>query len=150
MHKSSRFWPEEKEGFRRALLGQVQQFDFLSMDTRQSSVRLLPTSKYPPLRGTRFSIEDIDFLYTDGFLADLGQYHALHVPAPVQITDHVGQDTARDDLLREVLILTKMNWNSARLGGKAPITLKFSDLVGEIMREIPDDREPLPQFKFYM
>lgn len=150
LHKSSSYWPEEREGFRRALEGQVQQFDFLSLDTRQNTVRLLPASTYPPLRGTWFSIEDIDLLYTDGFLADLGQYHGLHVPSPIQITDHVGQDTARGDLLREVLILTKMNWNSARLGGKIPITLKFSNLVGEIMRGIPDDREPLPQFKFYM
>jgi hypothetical protein len=28
-------------------------------------------------------------------------------------------------------------------------SLKFSDLVGEIMRELPVDLEPLPQFKFY-
>jgi hypothetical protein len=36
------------------------------------------------------------------------------------------------------------------LGGLLPITIKFSGLVGEIMREIPADREPLPQFKFYI
>ena len=53
-------------------------------------------------------------------------------------------------LLREVLALTKLNWNSAALGGLLPITIKFSRLVGEIMREIPRDREPLPQFKFYI
>ena len=44
----------------------------------------------------------------------------------------------------------KMNWNSANFGGSYPITLKFSDLVGEVMREIPADRDPLPQFKFYI
>jgi len=37
----------------------------------------------------------------------------------------------------------------AALGG-LPITVKFSRLVGEIMREVPGDREPLPQFKFYI
>jgi hypothetical protein len=31
-----------------------------------------------------------------------------------------------------------------------PITLTFSRLVGDIMKEIPEDREPMPQFKFYM
>jgi len=36
------------------------------------------------------------------------------------------------------------------LGGLWPITLKFSRMVGDIMREIPADREPLTNFKFYM
>jgi hypothetical protein len=36
------------------------------------------------------------------------------------------------------------------LGGLLPITIKLSGLVVEIMREIPADREPLPQFKFYI
>ena len=150
VHKSSRYWPDEREGLKKALRGKVQQFDFVSLETRQSAVRLLTTSMYPPLRSTWFNVGDIDYLYTTGFLADLGQYHSLHVPSPIQVTDHVGQDTPREDLLREILILTKMNWNSSRLGGKSPITLRFSDLVGEIMREIPSNLEPLPQFKYYM
>jgi len=150
VHKSSVFWPEEKEGFRKALRERVQQFDLLSLDTRQSCVRLLTPSCYPPLRGTRFTVGDVDYLYTTGFIPELGQFHSLHVPSPIRVTDHVGQDTPRESLLREILVLTKMNWNSSRLGGKSPITLRFSDLVGEIMREIPPGRDPLPQFKFYM
>jgi hypothetical protein len=62
----------------------------------------------------------------------------------------VGYDTPREVLLREILILTKMNSNSAGFAGLMPITLRFSRLVGDIMREIPSDREPLPNFKFYM
>jgi len=34
--------------------------------------------------------------------------------------------------------------------GYGPITIKFSELVGDVLREIPPDREPLPQFKFYI
>ena len=74
----------------------------------------------------------------------------MHVPSPLQIADHVGQDTPRQTLLCEVLALTKMNWNSAQFGGLLPITLRFSRLVGEIMREIPPDRDPLLQYKYYM
>ena len=61
---------------------------------------------------------------------------------------YASNDTPREMLLREVLILTKMNWNSARLGGLMPITLRFSRLVGDIMREI-GDWEPLTNFKYY-
>ena len=149
LHKSSRFWNDERQGFTKVLGARVRQYDLMSL-ARQSRVRLLAASKYPPLRGTRFVVGDVYYLYTTGFLADLGQSHTMHVPSPLQITDHIGQDTPREVLLREILALTKMNWNSARMFGSLPITLRFSNLVGEIMREIPADRDPLPHFKFYM
>jgi hypothetical protein len=149
IHKTSRYWPKEREGFRAALRNRVAQYYLLALEP-QSAVRLITTSKYPPLRGTRFSVGDLDFLYTTGFIAALGEFHAMHVPAPIRIADHVAQDTPRDVLLKEILILTKMIWNSAHLGGLQPITLRFSHTVGTILREIPQDREPLPQFKYYM
>jgi hypothetical protein len=149
VHKTSRYWPEEKSGFRTALRNRIGRYDLVAL-APQSTVRLLTVSRYPPLRGTHFSVEDVDYLYTTGFIAELGQFHGMHVPAPIQIADHVDQDTPRDTLLREILILTKMNSNSSRLGGLLPITLRFSKLVGDIMREIPEGREPLPNFKFYM
>jgi len=149
VHKKSRYWDEETAGFRAALRGRVARYDLLALET-QSTVRLITTSKYPPLRGAKFSIGNLDYLYTTGFLAALNEFHGLHVPSPILIADHVGQDTPRENLLKEILILTKMNCNSARLGGLLPITLKFSELVGSILREVPPDRDPLPQFKFYI
>ncbi len=60
------------------------------------------------------------------------------------------QVDAKGDLHHEVLTLTKMNWNSANMDGLMPITLRFSRLVGDVLREVPDDREPQPKYKFYM
>jgi hypothetical protein len=149
VHKTSRYWPDERDGFRAAIEARVRRYDLMALEA-QSRVRLITTSKYPPLRGTRFSVGELDYLYTTGYIAALNEFHGMHVPAPVQVADHIGQDSSRDALLREVLALTKLNWNSAALGGLLPITIKFSGLVGEIMREIPLDREPLPQFKYYI
>ncbi len=149
VHKTSRYWPAEKSGFEQALQKYVRQYDLPAL-IPQNTVRLLIANKYPPLRGTRFTVEDIDYLYTTGFIAELNQFHGMHVPSPIQIADHIGYDTPRETLLKEILILTKMNWNSSRLGGLLPITTRFSRLVGDIMREIPADREPLSNFKFYM
>jgi hypothetical protein len=149
VHKTSRFWPAERKGFKEALQNRVSRYDLVAL-TPQSAVRLLTTNLYPPLRGTHFSVGDLDYLYTTGYIAELGQFRGAHVPSPLQIADHIGYDTPRDTLLREVLVLTKMNWNSSRLGGLLPITLRFSRLVADIMREIPPDREPLANFKFYM
>jgi len=149
IHKSSRYWPAERAGFEAALKKRVQQYDLLAL-APQSDIRLLPESQYPPLRGTRFTVDDVDFLYTTGYISELDRFFGLHVPSPLQVADHVGYDTPREALLREILILTKMNSNSANFAGLMPITLRFSRLVGDIMREIPRDREPLPNFKFYM
>jgi hypothetical protein len=149
IHKSSRWWLEEAAGCREALKNSVANYDLVALQP-QDSIRLLPASKYPALRGTRFTVGDLDLLYTTGFIAELGQFHGTHVPSPIQIADHLGYDTPRETILREILVLTKMNWNSSRLGGLMPITLKFSRLVGEIMREVPPDVEPQPQQKFYM
>jgi hypothetical protein len=149
VHKTSRYWEAESHGFQSVLRNRVAHYDLLALSP-QSSIRLLTTSKYPPLRGTQFSVGDLDFLYTTGFIAALEEFHAMHVPSPLRVADHVGQDTSREVLLNEVLTLTKMNWNSARLGGLLPITIKFSRLVGDVLREVPDEREPLPQFKYYI
>jgi hypothetical protein len=147
VHKSSRFWPDERKGLE-ASLKSVNKFDLVSV-TPTSEIRLLREGQYPPLRGTWFSIGRDHFLYTTGFVPALGAYPHGHVPSPLQVTDHIG-DTEINTILREILLLTKMNWNSAAFGGLYPITLKFSRLVGDIMREIPPDRDPLPQFKYYV
>ncbi|MFE7836747.1 hypothetical protein ACFU53_12035 [Streptomyces sp. NPDC057474] len=98
------------------------------------------------MRGTGFSFGELDYLYTTGYISALKEFHGMPVPAPLQVADH----SSRDVLLKEVLALTKLNWNSAALGGLLPITIKFSGLVGESMREIPPDRDPLPEFKYYI
>jgi hypothetical protein len=149
VYKSSRYWPKEREGFRAALKGRVNRYDLVALE-KQSNVRLITVNKYPPLRGTWFSLKNLDYIYTTGFIAALQEYHGMHVPSPLLIADHVGQDTTRETLLKEILVLTKMNWNSAGLGGLLPVPLMFSDLVGSILREVPSDREPLPGFKYYI
>ncbi len=149
IHKSSRFWEDERQGFTAALKG-VRQFDLLAVNPTSQS-RLLRAGQYPPLRGTSFQIGDVHFLYTTGFIPALKAYPHGHVPSPLQVADHYG-DSAVETLLRELLVLTKMNWNSAAFAGLMPITLRFSRLVGDILREFPtdQDREPLPQFKYYI
>lgn len=150
VHKTSRFWPAEAQGFREVLESRQLQYDLVALRTNDT-VRLFPVNQYPPLRGTRFTVGDLDYVYTTGFQADLQQFHANHVPSPVQLADHIGGDTARMRLLEEVLILSKMNWNCSLMGGLMPITLNFARRVGDILREIPTNApDPLANFKFYM
>ena len=146
VHKTSRFTSEEREGFKSAL-GTITQSDLVAVRST-SEIRLIRAGQYPPLRGTLFSVSELHFLYTTGYITALEEYPHGHVPSPLEIADHHG-DSSAEDVAREILLLTKMNWNSAGFAGALPITVRFSRLVGDIMREVPADREPQPQFKFY-
>ncbi len=147
VHKSSRFEPAERAGFEQAL-ARVRNYDLVAL-APTSEIRLIRTAQYPPLRGTAFTIGDTAYLYTTGYSSALGEYPYGHVPSPLQIADHVG-DTNRHQLQREILVLTKMNWNSAEMAGSMPITVRFSRLVGDILREVADDQSPQPKYKYYV
>jgi hypothetical protein len=147
IHKTSAFAPAEREGFTSALK-RVSEYDLVSIFPT-SNIRLLRTGKYPPLRGTILNIEDEHYLYTTGYMPTISSFPHGHVPSPLRIVDHVG-DTSIKDILQEILILSKMNWNSANMDGLLPITLTFSRIVGDILREVPTDVTPDPRYIFYM
>jgi hypothetical protein len=147
VHKVSEYDEAEQTGFQ-AALAKVKQFDLLAVHP-VSSTRLIRAGTRPALRGTSFQIGDQHFLYTTGYIPELGRYPHGHVPSPLLITDHVG-DTHTDRLQQEILTLTKMNWNSANMHGLWPITLRFSRLVSDVLREVPQGQDPNPKYKYYM
>lgn len=147
IHKTTEYWPEERQGLQAALKG-VDQFDLVAVRPTED-VRLLRDARYPILRGSYISLGDMHLLYTTGYISALQAFPHGHVPLPLKLTDHVG-DSSVKNVLHELMVLTKMNWNSANFGGLLPITLRFSTLVGEIMKEVPRSVDPLPQFKYYM
>lgn len=147
IHKTTEYWPEEREGLHAALKG-IDQFDLVAIRPTDD-VRLLRDARYPILRGSYISLGDMHLLYTTGYISALQAFPHGHVPLPLMLTDHVG-DSSVKNILSELMVLTKMNWNSANFGGLLPITLRFSRLVGDIMKEIPRSVDPLPQFKYYM
>lgn len=147
VHKKSRYTPDERAGFRDALNGKVAEYDLVALG-QTSRFRLVRAGRYPPLRGTVFRVGDNRYLYTTGYLPEEGGFPHGHVPSPLEITDHVG-DTPTDDLLREVLLLTKMNWNTAETADAYPLTLRFAELVGGILREFGEGT-PEPGYRYYM
>lgn len=146
VHKQSRFFTEELAGFQDALAG--YEYDLVAL-APSTGVRVMRHGEYPPPRGACISVGDRRYLYTTGYIPSLGRYPHGHVPAPVQITDHVG-DTSSRDLLREVLLLTKMNWNSARFAERVPVTVRFASEVGAVLRDLPEDFAPEARYAFYM
>ena len=107
---------------------------------------------YPVLRGVFWQrTERHGFLFTSGFKERIAAYDGWEVPVPLAITLQHGES----DLVviaRDVLALSKANYNACQLGESEPITVKYSDRVGEILLSNPDLPKEKWQhnFKYYI
>jgi hypothetical protein len=149
IHKSSRFSDAEIEGAEAALgTAKIEIQDFLSL--APSFLRLYRQGYYPPLRGTVLEADDTQhFLYSRGSVNFYEEYPGMYVPRSLQVRyDRIA--SPRRDLLREVLLLTKMNWNNTQLDSSSPITLRAARQVGTILRYLGKDDPLQHPYKFYM
>ena len=148
VHKTSRYNDDEIAGFR-AGIEQTQKLDLVAFGTR--NIKLVRWGQKPPIRGTVVRLPDNSvLLYTYGYIPYLGVYPGPRVPSPLEILEHHGI-TPIDIICREILVLTKLNWNNAKFCTKAPITIGFAKRVGNILREAPPDIKKIgDRFKYYM
>lgn len=147
VHKTSRYWPEELRGFEGAVEG-ITHHDFLTLETL--GTRFMRVGHKPPLRGTVVKLAPQNFLiYTTGFIPYFQEYPGMRIPNPVEIVEHHGVSPMHD-ICRDILALTKLNWNSCGFGSSYPITIRFARQVGRIMTELPKGTDPKTQYKFYM
>lgn len=147
VHKTSRFWDDELDGLNDACRA-IPRKDFVSIGSRR--LQFYRTGDYPALRGTYVKFSESDFLlYTSGYVPFLRTYPGARVPQPIEILEHMG-DSPWDVVLREILALTKMNWNSADFAGSEPITIAFSRRVGQVLAEVPPGQKIRPEYRFYM
>jgi hypothetical protein len=151
VHKTSRFHPEEREGFQKAIeQSEIEIADFIWMP-RRSPVRLFRNGVYPPLRGTAMRLDDAQtILYTRGSVDFFRTYPGLYVPNPLVLHAQPRDTPDWNLLLKETLALTKMNWNGTQFDGALPITLKAARQVGDILKYVPDGTTPDPRYRFYM
>jgi hypothetical protein len=126
LHKTSYFDEAERVGFEAAL----RDIRIVTMVTLVPSLfRLLRYGAYPPKVGTVCTINaSRSFLFTSGFMPELGTYPGKHVPQPFEVRSlgPEGPVAAAQDVLN----LTRMNWNTADIRGKWPVSLSFARRVG--------------------
>lgn len=89
-------------------------------------------------------------LFTNGFKPRIATYDGFEVPVPLEIRiQHGDGDVVQ--VARDILGLTKLNYNACQLGEGQPITVKYSDRVGEILLANPGlpSKQWKHNFKFY-
>jgi len=149
MHKSSRFNEAELKGFEQALGDQrIETHDFLWVS--DSSTRLFRPGVYPPLRGTILTLDDNEMvLYTRGSVDFFETYPGKYIPVPLRIRSEQTEQTQRF-LGREILALTKMNWNNTQFDGAEPVTLRASRKCSGVLRYCSEGLPIEPRYSFYM
>jgi hypothetical protein len=145
LHKTSKFYDDEAEGFIAGLNG-VGQYDLVSL--QKVGTRFFREGGYPPLRRTHVQCGEGHFLYTLGYIPELGTYPKGYVPEPWYLLDHRG-DTPPRRLFKEVLALSKMNFNNVDFADGDPITTRFAQRIGEILAYMKEGEED-KHYRFYM
>jgi hypothetical protein len=148
IHGQVRFNDDEWEGFLATVPATTKLVGV--QIRRQNEVKLFRFGKKPVLRGTAIVASDrMAYLWTKGFTPRLETYPGREVPNPITV-NVVRGDANIEIVLADLMALTKLNYNSTAFADGTPVTLRFANLVGEILTAGPTDvKAPLP-FKFYI
>lgn len=64
-------------------------------------------------------------MYTVGFVPYLEMYPGPRISSPLEILEIHGDDDFIQ-VAKEIMVLTKLNWNGTKFFSQEPITIKFS------------------------
>lgn len=150
IHKTSIFNDAELDGFgAQASERQITRADYVSI-SKGPSTRLLREGVYPPLRGTFLSLDaKTHLLYTRGSVDFYQTYPGLYIPRPLVFRCDKVQATPKQ-LAREILALTKMNWNMTQFDGSLPITVEAARNVGAVLKYLGEDDKAASHYRHYM
>lgn len=123
----------------------------IRVNAERHGLRLYRTNgSMPVVRGTFWRISDrAGYLYASGFKPRLATYDGWETPVPLRIDIQHG-DAQIESVATDILGLTKLNYNACRLGESRPVTVGFSDAVGEILISNPTVTDRRPNFKYYI
>ena len=93
--------------------------------------------------------DDRHILYTRGSVWYYQTYTGLYIPQPIELRI-VRAEESPSFIAREILGMTKMNWNNTQFDGKYPVTLGCARKVGEIMKYLEENDSPQIRYGFYM
>ncbi len=148
IHGKTRFADEEWRGFETAAAKTVK---LVGVRIREdNTLRLYREDRNTVLRGLAYIRDErTAYLWTKGFVPRLQTYVGREVPLPLLVDVCRGMADI-NVVLKDVLALTKLNYNACIFADGTPVTLRFADAVGEILTAVPIAKDvPLP-FKYYI
>jgi hypothetical protein len=149
LHSRSNISAEEFEGYQKACPAGVKLVG-VRIRFEKQGFRLFRPGTRPVLRGTFLQDSDSSgFLWGNGFKPRLMTYDGWEVPVPLRLDIQHGSANIVQ-VASDVLSLTKLIYNTCKLGESQPVTIHFSDAVGEILVNNPRTKKPQHSFKYYI
>lgn len=149
LHSRSTIDEDEFEGYQEACPDKVKLVG-VRVQVDRFGVRLYRIGDMPVLRGTFLRLGDrAGLLWGAGYKPRIATYDGWETPAPLRIDIQHGEAPI-ERVAQDILGLTKLNYNACRLGDAEPVTVGFSDAVGEILISNPTVKDRRPNFKFYI
>jgi hypothetical protein len=148
IHGRTFFNDEEWKGFTEAVNDDIK---LVGVRIRNENIfKLFRNGDYPILRGSAFiKNERTAYLWTKGFIPRIQSVLGLETPNPLSIQIVKGEAQI-DSVCKDILALTKLNYNSCIYCDGQPVTLKFSNLIGEILTAGPNENLEILPFMYYI
>lgn len=148
IHAKTYFADEEWEGFSEAVQGKSSII----------GVRIQPTNAFKLYRSFTFCVprgmfmkvaKNKAYLWTKGFIPRLQTQVGLETPNPISV--EITRGTASiDQVCKDVLALTKLNYNACIFADGQPVTLRFADSIGEVLTAGKNVTTNILPFKHYV
>lgn len=162
VHKTTHFTKEEIDGITKGFAG-VEDIELLQIQefTAWRAIRYQGdnAAPFPIHRGTVIPLDrDCFLIWTHGSVqhdelggSRLNYYkNGRGIPAPLLVRRFVGKSTA-EELVNEILMLTKMNWNSGDgLYKIMPVTLDFAKVLSRVAKQELVVYDRAYDFRYFM
>jgi hypothetical protein len=148
MHKTSSFNADEKEGFTQA--ARDEKLEVLDLVTvRRSGVRVLRAGDSPMVRGTAMLFDDKSgIVYLKGTVPFFQVYPGAYIPRAIEFVRQDGETNA-SELARELVALSKLNFNNTQFDTGDPITVRAARRVGDILKHVPSNKKVNSRFRYF-
>ena len=152
MHGQTYFNDEEWSAFESAAPA-ITNVVGVRIRTTSGETKLFRDGDYPVLRGTAMLLDDKNaYLWTNGYVPQLDTYIGPETPNPLFISALKSKNTmpSLSTILSDIMGLTKINYNSCNYNDGLPVTVRFANMVGEVLTmgsAKGADRQP---FKYYI
>lgn len=148
MHKTSSFNVDEKDGFMQAAENErLQVLDLVAV--RRSGTRIFRAGDSPMVRGTAMLFDaKSGIVYLKGTVPYFHVYPGAYVPRALEFVREEGE-TGAAELARELVELSKLNFNNTQFDTGDPITVRAARRVGDILKHVPADKKVNSRFRYF-
>ena len=152
IHGQTSFNDEEWRAFEDAVPTETNVVG-VRIKTTSGETKLFRDGDYPVLRGTALILDEKNAnLWTMGYVPQLDTYIGPETPNPLFITVLRSKQRMPElkTVLNDIMGLTKINYNSCNFNDGLPVTVRFANMVGEVLTMGSAKGTERQPFKYYV